>query len=67
MCFSWVDPNFALLYARREEQRVAENLLHAARERERRLERETVPGTIVFTDSASLDPVFALYPNLRVL
>ncbi len=33
MSYSWVDPHFAVLYARREEERLAERL--AARLRER--------------------------------
>jgi hypothetical protein len=35
--YSWVDPHFALLYERREDQRLAERLLAAARARPERL------------------------------
>lgn len=31
MSFSWVDPHFAVLYARREEERLAERLATRAR------------------------------------
>jgi hypothetical protein len=31
--FSWVDPHFAALYARREEERLAERLVSRLRER----------------------------------
>ena len=37
MSYSWVDPHFAALYARREEQRFTEKLLSEARERAERL------------------------------
>ncbi len=37
MSYSWVDPHFALLYERREDQRLAEKLLAAARVRADRL------------------------------
>ena len=33
MSFSWVDPHFAALYARREEERLAERLVTRLRER----------------------------------
>ena len=33
MSFSWVDPHFAVLYARREEERLAERLVTRVRER----------------------------------
>ena len=33
MSYSWVDPHFAVLYARREEERLAERLLTRMRER----------------------------------
>ena len=33
MSFSWVDPHFAALYARREEERLAERLVSRLRER----------------------------------
>ena len=33
MSYSWVDPHFAALYARREEERLAERLLTRMRER----------------------------------
>lgn len=32
MSFSWVDPHFAALYARREEERLAERLVTRVRE-----------------------------------
>ena len=66
MSFSWVDPNFAGLYARREEQRAAERLLRAAQERERRLEQESVPGVVVRSEPIRLDPAYAFTPRLRV-
>ena len=33
MSYSWVDPHFAVLYARREEERLAERLTSCLRER----------------------------------
>ncbi len=33
MSYSWVDPHFAVLYARREEERLAERLVTRLRER----------------------------------
>ena len=36
MSFSWVDPHFAALYARREEERLAERLVTRVRERSAR-------------------------------
>ena len=33
MSYSWVDPHFAALYARREEERLAERLASCLRER----------------------------------
>ena len=33
MSYSWVDPHFAVLYARREEERLAERLVSCLRER----------------------------------
>ncbi len=33
MSYSWVDPHFAALYARREEERLAERLVSRMRER----------------------------------
>ena len=33
MSYSWVDPHFAALYARREEERLAERLVARMRER----------------------------------
>ena len=33
MSYSWVDPHFAALYARREEERLAERLVTRLRER----------------------------------
>ena len=33
MSYSWVDPHFAALYARREEERLAERLVARLRER----------------------------------
>ena len=33
MSFSWVDPHFAVLYARREEERLEEKLAESLRER----------------------------------
>ena len=33
MSYSWVDPHFAALYARREEERLAERLVTRMRER----------------------------------
>ena len=33
MSYSWVDPHFAALYARREEERLAERLVTRVRER----------------------------------
>ena len=33
MSFSWVDPHFAVLYARREEERLEEKLAASLRER----------------------------------
>jgi hypothetical protein len=35
--YSWVDPHFSALYARREEQRLTEKLLAEVRSREERL------------------------------
>jgi hypothetical protein len=34
VCCSWVDPHFAALYARREEERLAEQLVMRLRERD---------------------------------
>ena len=42
MSFSWVDPHFAALYARREEERLAERLVTRMRER---ADRELFPQT----------------------
>jgi len=64
--YSWVDPNFASLYARREEQRVAERLLRAARDRERRL-TEFVPHVESRTEPIWLDPAYAPSARLRIL
>ena len=36
MSYSWVDPHFAALYARREEERLAERLVTRLRERSAR-------------------------------
>ena len=43
MSYSWVDPHFAALYARREEERLAERLVTRMRERSA---RERSPETI---------------------
>lgn len=59
MSYSWVDPNFASLYARREEERATERLLRASRERERLLE-EYVPGVFVRPEPIWLDPAYAI-------
>jgi hypothetical protein len=40
--YSWVDPHFAALYARREEERLAERLVTRMRER---ADRELFPQT----------------------
>ena len=42
MSYSWVDPHFAALYARREEERLAERLVTRMRER---ADRELFPQT----------------------
>ncbi len=42
MSYSWVDPHFAALYARREEERLAERLVTRLRERSA---REPFPQT----------------------
>jgi hypothetical protein len=63
--YSWVDPNFAALYARREDALAAERLLRAARERERRL-AEFVPHVEARTEPIWLDGAYAASDRLRI-
>ena len=45
MSYSWVDPHFAVLYGRREDERLTRKLLADARTREQRPE----PGAVEWT------------------
>ena len=64
MSFSWVDPHFAALYARREEERLVERLASRLRERavcEPNLEE------IVWRGPAWMEQELALHGRLRLL
>ena len=52
MSYSWVDPHFAALYARREEERLAERLVTRLRERSA---REPFPQTIGRRDAGWME------------
>jgi len=61
--YSWVDPHFATLYARREEQRFAERLLADALARDERLPEL---GEIAWRRSGWLESKLHGTPNLRL-
>ncbi len=63
MSYSWVDPHFSALYARREEQRFTDKLLAEARAREERLPEL---GQIVWRRSGWLEGKLPVEPNLRL-
>jgi hypothetical protein len=56
--YSWVDPHFSALYARREEQRLTEKLLDEARARQARLPELDGGGEIVWRRSSWLETSF---------
>lgn len=63
MSYSWVDPHFASLYARREEQRFTEKLLAEARARDERLPEL---GEIVWRRSGWLEGRLPIEQNVRL-
>ena len=65
MSYSWVDPHFAALYARREEERLAERLL--SRFRDRAVCEPNLPGAIPWRGPAWLEQDIKLRANLRLL
>ena len=64
MSYSWVDPHFAALYLRREEQRLTEKLLAEARARAQRVPEL---GEIAWRSSGWLESDLPGNPNLRVI
>ncbi len=64
MSYSWVDPHFAALYLRREEQRLTEKLLADARVRAR---REPEPGATTWRSSGWDENDCPGSPNLRLI
>ncbi len=63
MSYSWVDPHFSALYARREEQRFTDKLLAEARAREERLPEL---GEIVWRRSSWLETTLHGSQTLRL-
>lgn len=63
MSYSWVDPHFASLYARREEQRLADRLLADAVERAERLPEL---GEIAWRNAGWLERPQGGTPSLRL-
>jgi hypothetical protein len=61
--YSWVDPHFASLYARREDQRLAERLLIEARDRSLRLPEL---GETTWRNSGWLESSLHGNPQLRL-
>jgi hypothetical protein len=64
--YSWVDPHFSALYARREEQRLTDRLLAEARARDERMPELGELGEIVWRRSGWLEGKLPLEPNLRL-
>ena len=63
MSYSWVDPHFASLYARRDDQRFADRLLADALDREARLPEL---GKITWRTTGWLESKLHGTPNLRL-
>ena len=64
MSYSWVDPHFAVLYARREEERLVERL--ASRLRDRAV-FEPNPHAIEWREPGWVEQDIMLHSRLRLL
>ena len=64
MSYSWVDPHFAVLYGRREEQRLLEKLLTDVRVHVGQLPE---PGSTEWRRSGWLESDLPGSPNLRLI
>ena len=64
MSYSWVDPHFAVLYARREEVRLAERLASRSRER---AACESNPHAIEWREPGWVEQDIMLHSRLRLL
>jgi len=65
--YSWVDPHFASLYARREDQRLTERMLAHGRACEERIpELGELAGEITWRRSGWLESKLHGTPNLRL-
>ncbi len=64
MSYSWVDPHFAALFERREEQRFTEKLLAEARAR---TERHPELAAIEWRRSGWLESELPGNPNIRLI
>ena len=64
MSFSWVDPHFTVLYARREEERLAERLVARLRERSA---CEPLPGAIFWREASWVENDAVCRAHFRLL
>ena len=64
MSFSWVDPHFTVLYARREEERLAERLLTRLRDR---AACEPSPGAIFWREASCVETEVVCRGHFRLL
>ena len=64
MSFSWVDPHFTALYARREEERLAERLMTRLRERSA---CEPSPGAIFWREPGWMEQDASIRGHVRLL
>ena len=62
--FSWVDPHFAVLYARREEERLADRLVTRLRER---AACEPSPGAISWREASWVETDAVCRGHFRLL
>jgi hypothetical protein len=62
--YSWVDPHFTVLYARREEERLAERLMTRLRER---AACEPSAGAIFWREPGWMEQDAAIRCHLRLL
>ena len=64
MSYSWVDPHFAVLYERREEQRLVEKLLDDVRTH---VHQVPEPGATEWRRSGWLESDLLGTPNIRLI
>lgn len=65
MSYSWVDPHFAVLYARREEERLVERL--ASRLRDRAVFEPNIPDAVSWHEPGWIEQDIMLHGRLRLL